>query len=201
MERLTRIRLSCGLHLLLVSLSDTDHGITKFQLSLQPSFQEAQSWLNWARHLNAILPSLQDGDTLTAEMGLLRSRGNWSWNPSICRVWFRFSTQQQFRTELHSSVCNYLVAGKLISLHINCIFLQIYLYLCILTAVLWICQNTVEIFGLFMVTKEIYSNEKPPRNWTSTVPVAVFLLWTQVKGTLKPPQHPLEWSTGCFGIQ
>lgn len=136
-------------------------------------------WLNGAEHLNAALPSLHGGDTLTAEMGfLLPGQGNWSKNPSFCWVWFCFSAQQQFRA-----------AGKFISACTS-----------ILSVICWIYHSR-DLCYHFLVTKEVYSNRQVPGDWTTGVTVAVFLVWTQVKGTLKPPQCPLVWSTGCFGIQ
>lgn len=136
-------------------------------------------WLNQAEHLNAVLPSLHDGDKLTAEMVfILPGWGNQSKNPSFCWVCFCFSAQPQFSA-----------AGKFLSACTS-----------ILSAVCWIYHSR-DLWYHFLVTKEVYSNQQVPGNWTSRVTVAVFLLWMQVKGTLKPPQYPLVWSTGCFGIQ
>lgn len=58
------------------------------------------------------------------------------------------------------------------------------------SARLWICHSTAEISAVIFWSKEMYSNEQFSSGWTSSVTVAVSLLWTPVKGTLKALQPP-----------
>lgn len=146
-------------------------------------------------HLNVLVASLQDGDNLAAEPGLLPlGRGNRSRNTSMCRLCFCSSAQQQFRTDLHSLNSLQLSGHWWLSLPHSFLTHS-------LSAGLWICHSRAEISAVIFWSKELYSNEQFSSGWTSRVTVAVSLLWTPVKGTLKRLQPTPKWSTGCFGIQ
>lgn len=115
-----------------------------------------QPRLNWAEHLNAILPSLQGGDKLAAEMGLfLLGRGNRSRNPPYGG--YGFASQPSSSSGLNCTpptVCSYLVAGK---------FIYISACTSILSALLWIDHNTVEIFdGIFWLQKRFTATSNSP---------------------------------------
>lgn len=169
MECPTRLRLCSGLLFFQYLHLAWPWGI-RDQLSLQPNFQgphkcscgQSAGW--WQLDSRASSPS--------------PGQGNRSRNTSMCRLWFCSSAQ--LRTELHSLNSLQLSGHWWLSLPVLPAYLQGF-------ESVTVQQRSVLSFpGQMRCTA---MNNSPVAE-QARVTVAVSLLWTPVKGTLKPLQPP-----------
>lgn len=131
-----------------------------------------QPWVNQVAHIHHYSQSASWWQTDSRD----ESR---KWKQSLLGAGWDFAHLLRHHSEPNSiplTACWYLIAGKF----------YISAYTSILSVVLLICLNTVEIFDVIFWLQKAYSDKQLTSDWTSRVTIAAFFPWMQCKALWRP---------------